>query len=162
MTRLISLCIFIYFLSVIHGFTTKVLQNASSKLLYMSRDMTNQQNGCAPSKDSDQPGHPPSVIRVFACAQWVAKDPRFLHADSEDSDQTGRMPRVIWVFAGRTLILLVLPCRGSIITWNVFIPDNYTYHSQRMDRIPWGQQKTGKCGNVLLQRHLWCPADRQG
>ena len=24
------------------------------------------------------------------CAQWVAKDPWFLHADSEDSDQTGR------------------------------------------------------------------------
>ena len=23
-------------------------------------------------------------------AQWVAKDPSFLHADSEDSDQTGR------------------------------------------------------------------------
>ena len=57
--------------------------------------MTNKQNGCAPSEDSDQPGHPPSVIRFFACAQWVAKDPRFLHADSEDSDQTGRMPRVI-------------------------------------------------------------------
>ena len=36
------------------------------------------------------------------CAQWVAKDPRFLHADSEDSDQTGRMPRLIWVFAGRS------------------------------------------------------------
>ena len=26
----------------------------------------NQQNDCAPSKDSDQPGHPPSLIRVFA------------------------------------------------------------------------------------------------
>ena len=32
---------------------------------------------------------------------------------SEDSDQTGRMPRLIWVFAERTLILLVLSCRGS-------------------------------------------------
>ena len=29
------------------------------------------------------------------CAQWVAKDPRFLHADSEDSDQTRQMPRLI-------------------------------------------------------------------
>ena len=47
------------------------------------------------------------------CAQWVAKDPSFLHADSEDSDQTGRMSRLIWVFAGRTLILLVLSCHGS-------------------------------------------------
>ena len=33
-------------------------------------------------------------------------------AHSEDSDQTGRMPRLIWVFAGRTVILLVLSCRG--------------------------------------------------
>ena len=29
----------------------------------MSRD---NQNGCAPSEDSDQPGHPPSLIRIFA------------------------------------------------------------------------------------------------
>ena len=26
----------------------------------------NQQNGCAPSEDSDQPGYPPSLISVFA------------------------------------------------------------------------------------------------
>ena len=36
-------------------------------------------------------------------------------AHSEDSDQTGRMPRLNWVCAGRTLILFVLSCRGSII-----------------------------------------------
>ena len=70
-----------------------------------------QQSDCAPSEDSDQPWHPPSLIRVFA--QWVAKDPSFLHADSEDSDQTGRMPRLIWVFAGPTAILLVLSRGGS-------------------------------------------------
>ena len=40
---------------------------------------------CAPSEDTDQPGHPPSVIRIFAVPQWVAMDPSFLHADSEDS-----------------------------------------------------------------------------
>ena len=49
------------------------------------------------------------------CVQWVAKDPRFLHADSEDSNQTGRMPRLIRVFAGRTAILLVLSCHGSYV-----------------------------------------------
>ena len=38
-------------------------------------------------------------------------------AHSKDSDKTGRMPRVIWVFAGRTLTLLVLSCRGSIIVF---------------------------------------------
>ena len=36
-------------------------------------------------------------------------------AHSEDSDQTRRMPRLIRVFAGRTLILLVLSCRGSYV-----------------------------------------------
>ena len=45
-----------------------------------------------PPEDSDQPGHPPSLIRIFAVRSWVAKDPKFLQADSEDSDQTGRMP----------------------------------------------------------------------
>ena len=28
------------------------------------------------------------------------------------------MPRLIWVFAGRTFILLVLSCRGSVYTWS--------------------------------------------
>ena len=50
------------------------------------------------------------------CAQWVAKDPSFLHADNKDSDQTGQMPRLICVFAGCTLILLVSSCRGSNVS----------------------------------------------
>ena len=65
-----------------------------------SRDKTNKV-ACAPSKDSDQPGHPPSLITSL-CAQWVAKDPRFFHGVREDTDQTGRTPRLICVFAGRT------------------------------------------------------------
>ena len=55
----------------------------------------NQQNEYVPSEDSDQPGHPPSLIRVSLCSQWVAKDQSFLHADSKYSDQTGRMPGLI-------------------------------------------------------------------
>ena len=59
------------------------------------RDKTNKLT-CAPFEDSDQPGHLPSLIRVFAeCAQWVAMDPSFLHADSKDSVQTVRIPRLI-------------------------------------------------------------------
>ena len=55
----------------------------------------NQQNDLCAKLDSDQPGHPPSLIRVFAERSIVAKDAKFLHADSEDSDQTGRMTRLI-------------------------------------------------------------------
>ena len=36
------------------------------------------------------------------CIHWIAKGPRFLHADSKDSEQTEWMPRQTWVFAGRT------------------------------------------------------------
>ena len=43
---------------------------------------------CAPSEDSDQPGHLPSLSESSLCAQWVSKDPRFLHADSEDSESS--------------------------------------------------------------------------
>ena len=39
---------------------------------------------CAPSKDSDQLGIRPVWSESSLCAQWVAKDPSFLHADSED------------------------------------------------------------------------------
>ena len=38
------------------------------------------------------------------CAQWVAKDPSFLHANSEDSDQTGRTCHFV----------------GFVITWLIY------------------------------------------
>ena len=57
-------------------------------------DKTNKLT-CVPSEDSDQPGHVPSLIRIFAMHSVVAEDPSFLHVDSEDSDQTGWMPRLI-------------------------------------------------------------------
>ena len=65
------------------------------------RDKTNKMI-CAPSEDSDQPGHPPSLIKSWLYAQWIAKDLSFFHANNEDSDQSGQMPRLIWVFARRT------------------------------------------------------------
>ena len=80
----------------------------------------NQQNECAPSEDSDQSGHPPSLSRVFALRlkkAWVLSYP--LNA-SKDSVLTGRMPRLIWVFAGHTLILLVLSCRSSFLVCPIF------------------------------------------
>ena len=50
----------------------------------MSHDMTKSRECvCAQSDQSSM------------YAQWVAKDPKILHAESEYSDQTGRMPRLI-------------------------------------------------------------------
>ena len=47
----------------------------------------NQQHDCAPSDDSDQPGHPPSLFRVFAVRMkkaWVLSYP--LNASKDWSD----------------------------------------------------------------------------
>ena len=62
--------------------------------------------------DSDQAGHPLSLSNPVLCAQWVAEDQRFLHADSEESDQTAWMPRLIWVFAGLTCHFV-----GFVMRW---------------------------------------------
>ena len=99
---------------------------------------------CAPSEDSDQPGHPPSLIRVFACAQWVAKDPSFLHVDSEDPDQTGRMPRLIWVFTGRTCLL--------VLSWG---SSYFFYTVSKTEKIINSQQSLLKMMKILIFSLMW-------
>ena len=80
----------------------------------MSRCMTKQTKWhVRPAKIQISLGIFPVLSESSLCAQWVAKDTRFLHADSEDS---GRMPRLIWVFAGRTghfvgFVVQQLKCR---------------------------------------------------
>ena len=44
-----------------------------------------------PAKTQISLGIRPVWSESSLCAQWVAKDPRFLHADSKDSDLTGLM-----------------------------------------------------------------------
>ena len=65
-----------------------------------------------PAKTQISLGIRPVWSESSLCAQWVAKDSSFLHADSEDSGQTGRMPRLIWVFAGHTCHFV-----GFVMSW---------------------------------------------
>ena len=51
-------------------------------------DKTNKM-ACAPSEDSDQPGHPPSLIRIFAVAWRKRGSLATNRAHSQNSDQTG-------------------------------------------------------------------------
>ena len=78
--------------------TATFLSSQSAVYLYEpAHDKTNK-IACAPSEDSDQPGHPPSLIQSSLHALWVAKFPSFLYADCKDSDQTdqtGWMLRLI-------------------------------------------------------------------
>ena len=77
-------------LSLAHMYMERV-RNCRNEL---HRDKTNKM-ACAPSEDPDQPGHLPSLIRVFAVhlkKAWVLSYPL---SASEDSEQTGWMPRLI-------------------------------------------------------------------
>ena len=84
-------------------------RNGTLGLYEPRHDKTNKMS-VRPAKTQISLGIRPVWSESSLCAQLVAKDPSFLHADSVD--QTGRMPRLTWVFAGRTAILLVLSCRG--------------------------------------------------
>ena len=66
-----------------------------------------------PAKTQISLGVRPVWWESSLCAQWVAKEPSFLHADGQWTDQPGWMPRLIRVFAGCTVILLVLSWGGS-------------------------------------------------
>ena len=96
-------------------------QNLESQKINWAATWQNQQSvAVRPAKTQISLGICPVWSQSSLCAQWVAKDPSFLHADSKDSDQTGRMPRLIWVFAGHTCILLVLSQGGSIPCGTLF------------------------------------------
>ena len=89
------------------------VKSIPSALANMSHQQ-NQQNECVPSEDSDQHGHPPSLIKIFAVRSMGSYRLKVSSCGQRRlSDQTGRMPRLIWVIAGRTLTLLVLSCCGS-------------------------------------------------
>ena len=74
----------------------------------------NQQNGCAPSEDSYQPGHSPSLIRVFAVRTqkpWVLSYP--LSAHRRLWSDLGGCPGWSVPSLGAHSFLLVLSCHGS-------------------------------------------------
>ena len=50
---------------------------------------------CGPGEDSGQPGHPPSLIRVFALRMKKYSVLTYPCSALEDSDKTGRMTRLI-------------------------------------------------------------------
>ena len=62
-----------------------------------------------PSEDLDQLGHPPSLIRDFTCAHWVAKEQSFLWADIQADLSLRRVHRSLcWFCHAAAQILLLL------------------------------------------------------
>ena len=78
-----------------------------------------------PAKTQISLGIRPVWSESSLCAQWVANDTSFFHADSEDSDQIGLMPRLIWVFAGRTCYFVRFVMRWLIFSISLFFAKIY-------------------------------------
>ena len=89
MDKHIRLCAQCFIARVLNGYENlKIHQRLVLKLLiYESK----HPNMGAPSKDSDQLRHLPSLIRVFTLHLGEITEPSFLHV-TEKTDQTGQMP----------------------------------------------------------------------
>ena len=97
-----------------------------------------------PAKTQISLGIRPVWSESLLCAQWVAEDPMFLHADSEDSDQTGWMPRLIWVFAGLKgnfvgFVMRQLRCKALAYQPTAINKHFYGYKSM-LQAYPWRQK----------------------
>ena len=95
---------------------------------YLYYKLTNGPKGSGELKTTVHPvktqislGICPVCSESLLGAQWVAKDPSFLHADSEDSDQTGLMSKLIQVSAGRTCHFV-----SFVMRWFNYITKNLT------------------------------------
>ena len=66
-----------------------------------------------PSEDSDQPGHPPSLISL-RCLHEETLGSQLPIERTAKTDKTGQLPRLIWVFAGRKCHFVGFVTRGLI------------------------------------------------
>ena len=87
---------------------------ASIRILIWAATWQNQWNECVPSKDSDQPGHPPSLIRVLAVRMkkaWVFSYPlsaqRRLWSDWADAQADLSLLRAHSHFVGFVMSRLI-------------------------------------------------------
>ena len=98
---------------VLQRFETIVVKVKRNCLIFEPRHDKTNTVSVRPAKTQISLGIRP-VWSESSLSAWRNLGPLATHwAQSEDSDRTGRMPRLLWVFAGRTVILLVLSCRGS-------------------------------------------------
>ena len=78
--------------------------------------MTNEQNDCAPSEDSDQPGHSPSLIWVFAVREMGSYGPKLSSCGQRRLIRLGECPNWSESSLGAHAILYVLSWGGSSVS----------------------------------------------
>ena len=117
----------------------------------------NQQNGCAPSEDSDQPGHPPSLIRVFAVYMkkpWVLSYPlraqRRLWSDWADAQTDLSLRWTHTHFDGFVMSRLRWPRSRKMTSW----PSLYVLHTLNF------RQNITRCSKYDIRLRAACREGR--
>ena len=100
--------------------TTDLPSDATSghlQTLAQQHDKTNKLT-CAPSEDSDQPGHPPSLVRVFAVRSIGSQGPKVSSCGQRRfwSDWADAQADLSLRWMHRSCTLQVLSCSGSFVT----------------------------------------------
>ena len=94
---------------------TEFKLNGKTRLWYEPPHHKTNKMTCAPSKDSDQPGHPPSLIRVFAVCSMGSWGPNISSGVQWRLIRLGGCPGWCESSLGTQVILLVLSWGGSIM-----------------------------------------------
>ena len=103
---------------------TGCIQFTGTLLLYdLSHLMTKQTKwSVCPAKTQINLAIRPVWSESLLCAQWVAKDPSFLHADSENSDQTGQMPFCWFCHEVAHLLIVDFSNRQAVFSFHRYPP----------------------------------------
>ena len=104
-------------------------------LIEPPHDKTNKM-ACAPSEDSDQPGHPPSLIRVFVVRLMGSKGPKLSSCGQRRLIRLGGCPGWSESSLGAHAILLVLSWGGSHSTRSEMLWSATFFHKREKDYVP--------------------------
>ena len=120
----------------------EVVKPAKNKIIEPPHDKTNKM-ACAPSEDSDQPGQPPSLIRIFAVCMkkaWVLSYPmsaqRRLWSDWADAQADLSLRWVHSLFV------------GFVVRRLIYFHNIYMYHKNTKHTV-YRHQKKNWCNYLI-------------
>ena len=139
------------------------ITNNIQTIMIWATTWQNQQNECVLSEDSDQPGHPPSLIRVLAVRSWELRTQGFFMRTAKTPIRLGGCPGWSlwsdWVADAQAVLSLCwahthfvgLSCCSSYIQTIIsFSVKNSEFQSYRFCKL------SPCCNNIELSiYHVW-------